>query len=228
MQCALEPGITTTKPPRLLDQVRARAHSLQRSSRTEEVYVEWIKRYIRFFDKRHPRDLGAGEIDQFLTHLAVEETFSTAKQLQARSALSFLYGEVLRVGVEPGNGDARATGAGHSPAALTREEVDDVLRHLRSPSHRLICRLIYGAGLTLVDVLQLRVDDIDLARAEIRVANGRGSKKTVAALSRTLVDSLEEHLAAVQALHRVDVAAGHGNVYLPLALARKHPGAARD
>ena len=228
MNGAREPGTIKSKPPRLLDQVRHRIRSYHRPSLTEEICVDWIKRYIRFFDKRHPRDLGANEIDRFLTHLALEEHIAAAELKQARLALSFLYEEVLQIELALRvGGSARTTGARRSPTALTRNEVDDVVRHLRSPSHRLICRMIHGAGLGLVDVLQVRIDDIDLARAEIVVVGARGKKK-VAALSRTLVASLEEHLAAVQALHRVDVAAGRGNAYLTLALARKHPHSARE
>ena len=214
--------------PRLLDQLRDRIRTLHYSIRTEEAYVDWAKRYIRFFDRRHPRELGAAELEQFLTHLAVERNVAASTQNQAKSALLFLYKEVLKIDLPWLDGVIQAKAPKHVPVILTPDEVDAVLRHLRSTSHRLIGGLLYGAGLRLLEALRLRVKDIDFARGEIVVRDGKGAKDHVTMLPQSINDALAEHLASVQALHRVDVAAGHGAVFLPFALARKYPGAPRE
>jgi integron integrase len=215
-------------PPRLLDQLRQRLRARHYSIRTEEAYVDWARRYIRHSNRRHPRELGAAEVEQFLTQLALERSVAASTQKQAKSALLFLYTEVLQIELPSLDGIAQAKNLRHPPVVLAPDEVDDVLRHLRSTSHRLIGRLLYGAGLRLLDALRLRVRDIDFARGEIIIRDGKGARDRVMMLPESQADALMRHVASVQVLHRVDLAAGHGSVYLPLALARKHPGAPRE
>ena len=217
-----------TSPPRLLSQVRDRIRVLHYSIRTEEAYVDWIKRYIRFFDKRHPRDLAAAHVEEFLTHLAVERNVSASTQNQAKSALLFLYKQVLQVELPWLEGVTQAKAPKRLPLVMTRDEVDRVLGHLRSHTSRLIGGLLYGSGLRLMEALRLRVKDVEFSRGEILVREGKGFKDRITMLPRSLEDALREHLVDVRDLHGSDLAAGYGEVYLPHALERKYPSAGRE
>ena len=219
----LESGLA----PRLLDQVRARIRFKHYSIRTEQAYVDWIKRFIRHFGKRHPKDMGAEEISAFLSHLAVAGQVSASTQNQAKSALLFLYREVLSLELPWLDKVESAKTPKRLPVVLTRDEVMAVLSSLEG-GHNLIARLLYGAGLRIMECLRLRVKDIDFARGEILVRDGKGAKDRVTMLPGSLVSALREHLVRVQELHRQDVEAGHGEVHLPFALDRKYPSAGRE
>jgi integron integrase len=218
-----------TRPagPRLLDQVRERLRVKHYSIRTEEQYVSWIRRYVLFHGKRHPREMGPREVEGFLTHLAVAGSVSASTQNQAKAALLFLYGEVL--GVELGwlEGVTTAKSARRLPVVLTEEEVRALLAQLKGV-HWLLASLLYGAGLRLMEALRLRVKDIDFARREIIVRDGKGGKDRVTVLPAKLVDPLRQQLAVARELHTADCLAGYGEVDLPFALARKYPRAARE
>jgi integron integrase len=212
---------------RLLDQVRGKIRLKHYSIRTEQAYVDWIKRFILHFDKRHPRDLGAAEVEAFLTHLAVAGKVAASTQNQAKSALLFLYKEVLGIELPWLDNVERAKAPKRLPVVLTRAEVQALLTRLEG-THWLMGSLLYGAGLRLMECLRLRVKDVEFARKEILVRDGKGFKDRVTTLPAALVAPLREHLERVRELHRQDLAAGYGAVFLPYALERKYPGAARD
>lgn len=213
--------------PRLLEQVRGVIRRKHYSIRTEQAYLDWIKRFIRHFDKRHPRDMGAAEVEAFLTHLAVAGRVAAATQNQAKAALLFLYREVLLVDlpwldkVEPAKAPRRL------PVVLTRDEVQAVLSRL-SGTHWLAAVLMYGAGLRIMECLRLRVKDVEFERGEILVRDGKGAKDRITMLPTLAQEPLREHLRRVRLLHQQDVAAGYGEVYLPHALDRKYPRAGRE
>jgi integron integrase len=213
--------------PKLLDQVRGKIRLKHYSIRTEQAYVDWIKRFILHNGKKHPNELGAEEVEAFLTHLAVEGRVAASTQNQAKSALLFLYREVLGDELPWLDNVEQAKAPKRLPVVLTREEVQKVLSHLEG-QHRLAAGLLYGAGLRILECLRLRVKDIDFARKEILVRDGKGFKDRVTMLPQSLVAALQQQLERVKALHEQDVAAGYGEVYLPYALDRKYPNAARE
>jgi integron integrase len=212
---------------RLLDQVRGKIRLKHYSIRTEQAYVDWIKRFILHFDKRHPRELGAADVEAFLTHLAVAGKVAASTQNQAKSALLFLYKEVLELELPWLDNVERAKTPKRLPVVLTRAEVQALLTRLEG-THWLMASMLYGAGLRLMECLRLRVQDVDFARKEILVRDGKGFKDRVTMLPAALATPLRTHLERVRELHRQDLAAGYGAVYLPYALERKYPGAARD
>lgn len=213
--------------PRLLDQVRARIRVKHYSIRTEQAYLDWIRRFIRHFGKRHPKDMGAEEIAAFLSHLAVAGRVSASTQNQAKSALLFLYKEVLAFELPWLNKVESAKAPKRLPVVLTRDEVMAVLSRLEG-GHSLIARLLYGTGLRIMECLRLRVKDIDFARNEILVRDGKGAKDRITMLPESLASVLQEHLVRVRELHRQDIEAGYGEVYLPYALDRKYPATGRE
>jgi integron integrase len=213
--------------PRLLEQVRGRIRFLHYSLRTEQAYLDWIKRFIRHFGKRHPRDMGATEVSEFLTHLAVAGRVAASTQNQAKSALLFLYREVLQVELPWLDDVESAKAPRRLPVVLTQGEVLALLARLEG-THALACRLMYGTGVRIMECLRLRVKDLDFGRNEILVRDGKGFKDRVTMLPASLAPALREHLARVAELHRQDLAAGHGEVWLPYALDRKYPAAGRE
>ncbi|MEK1904281.1 MAG: integron integrase [Pseudomonas sp.] len=213
--------------PKLLTQVRQQIRVRNYSIRTETVYAEWVKRYIRFHQYRHPLEMGAAEIEAFLTHLAVTRNVAASTQNQALAALLFLYKEVLKVELPWLDGVVRAKKPAHLPVVLTREEVARVLEQLVGVRW-MVATLLYGAGLRLLEALRLRVKDVDFARGEILVRDGKGQKDRVTMLPRRLVEPLREHLLKVEALHQRDLEEGFGRANLPFALARKYPNAAAE
>lgn len=213
--------------PRLLDQVRERIRVKHYSLRTEQAYVGWIKRYIFFHDKRHPRDMGKVEVEAFLGALAVERNVSAATQTQALSALLFLYREVLGVELPWLDDLVRAKKPRRLPSVLTRAEVSALLGAIDDPDVALPSRLLYGAGLRLLECLRLRVKDVDTSRREILVRDGKGQKDRVTMLPETLVPLMLAQMESVRQTHARDLADGHGEVWLPDALAVKYPGAAK-
>ncbi len=211
---------------KLLDRVRDAIRLKHYSIRTETAYVDWIRRYILFHDKRHPKDMGAPEVEAFLTHLAVHEHVAASTQNQAYSALLFLYREVLHQDLGPINA-LRAQKPKRLPIVLTKDEVQRVLSHL-SGTHQLMARLLYGSGLRLMECVRLRVKDLDFAQRAIIVRDGKGEKDRITILPESLIAPLQDHLQHVRRLHQEDLAQGYGAVYLPYALERKYPNASRE
>ena len=218
---------TSSAAPKLLDQVRERVRLKHYSIRTEQAYVEWIKRFILFHDKRHPAQMGAAEIEAFLTHLAVKNKVSASTQNQAKSAILFLYREVLDQKLPWLEKVTQAKTAKRLPVVLTVREVQAVLKGL-SGTHWLLASLLYGAGLRLMEAVRLRVKDVEFTRREIIVREGKGNKDRVTMLPESTIEPLKLHLAKVKLLHAQDVAAGAAGVYLPFALAKKYSRAGRE
>ena len=213
--------------PRLLERVAASVRARHYARRTELAYVGWIRRFILHHGKRHPSQLGAAEVTSFLTSLAIERHVSASTQNQALAAILFLYKEVLHVEL-PWLGDiVRAKRPDRLPVVLTRDEVAGLLRRLRGPT-RLIASLLYGAGLRLLECLQLRVKDVDFGRHELRVRDGKGRRDRVTVLPSGLARELSAHVEQVHRQHHEDLAAGAGYVALPDALRAKYPNAPRE
>lgn len=213
--------------PKLLVHVRQQIRLRNYSIRTEAVYAEWVKRYIRFHRYRHPAEMGAAEIEAFLSHLAVARNVSGSTQNQALAALLFLYKHVLDMQLPWLDDIVRAKKPKHLPVVLTRDEVVRVLAEL-SGVQWIVANLLYGSGLRLLEALRLRVKDVDFSRGEILVRDGKGQKDRVTMLPQRLVVPLQEHLQKVIVLHRTDLAEGFGLTNLPFALARKYPNAAAE
>lgn len=225
---AERPGSVEAKPPvLLLDRVRHRIRLKHYSLRTEQAYCDWIRRFVVFHGKRHPSGLGAGEVEAFLTSLAVEGRVAASTQNQAKSALLFLYKEVLGVELPWLDNVERARTPARLPVVLTRDEVSRVLARLHGV-HRLIGSLLYGTGLRILEAMRLRVKDVEFSRREILVRHGKGAKDRVTMLPARLVAPLRDQLAHARELHRVDLEDGCGAVWLPFALDRKYPGVARE
>jgi integron integrase len=219
--------IVSGQPPKLLDQVRDKIRLKHYSIRTEQAYTDWIKRYILHFGKRHPREMGAPEVEQFLTHLAVNGRVSASTQNQARCALLFLYKEVLAVELPWLDNVEQAKAPKRLPVVLNREEIQAILSRLNG-TNWLIASLLYGTGMRIMECLRLRVQGVDMKRKEILIRDGKGAKDRVTMLPVSLVQPLEAHLVKVREWHQSDLAAGYGSVYLPHALERKYPNAAKE
>jgi integron integrase len=213
---------------KLLDQVRHQARVKHLALATERSYVHWVERFIRFHEIRHPNTMGAHEIEQFLTHLAVQRHVSASTQNQALGALLFLYRDVLRHDV--GNLDAvRARRPVRVPMVLSTAEVRDLLKALAAlpttePYH-LMAQLMYGAGLRLMESCRLRLKDIDLARGQLTIRGGKGDKDRFVMLPAAARDALVQHIQWRRTLHTQDLERGFGRVEMPTALAAKYPNA---
>jgi len=214
-------------PHKLLEQVVDRLRVKHYSLRTEKTYVDWIKRFIWFHGKRHPNEMGAPEVEAFLSRLAVERSVSASTQNQAKSALLFLYKEVLGIQLPWLDNVTQAKVPKRLPTVLTREEVQSVLARLDGTVW-LIASLLYGSGMRIMECLRLRVKDVDFARHEILVREGKGFKDRVTMLPVSLVPPLKEHLVRVKVLHDEDLALGYGEVFMPMALDKKYPAAGKS
>jgi len=212
---------------RLLDQVHEKIRTLHYSRRTGRTYSHWIRQFILFHRKRHPKDMGAREIEQFLTYLATHRNVSPSTQNQAFSALLFLYKQVLRIELDNIRDVRRAKRTPNLPVVLSREETRAVLEHLHG-TQNLMARLMYGTGVRLLECLRLRVKDIDFHRRQVTVRKGKGGKDRQTVLPVGLMAPLQEHLIQVQVQHRKDIEKGAGFVEMPTALERKFPNAARS
>jgi integron integrase len=213
--------------PKLLDRLSEALRSRHYSRRTEQSYCQWVKRFIFFHNKRHPAEMAEPEINAYLTHLAVKEKVSASTQNQALSALLFLYRHVLDREIGDLGEVIRARKPRHLPAVMTREEVKGVLGHLKGDKW-LMGSLMYGAGLRLMECLRLRVQDVDFARNEILVRDGKGAKDRITMLPQSLAVPLRDHLQKVKTIHEKDLGAGWGHVQMPYALDRKYPNAPKD
>jgi integron integrase len=213
--------------PKLLDQVRYAIRTKHYSIRTEEAYVQWIRRFILFHNKRHPKDMGAEEVGQFLSDLAVTRHVAASTQNQALSAILFLYQEVLRQEIGWLDQVVRAKKPRKLPVVLTQDEVKSVWHGL-SGTAWLMASLLYGSGLRLMECLRLRVKDVDFAYNQISVRDGKGDKDRVTVLPLNVKVPLQRHLQNVARLHARDLEEGFGRVYMPYALERKYSNANRE
>jgi integron integrase len=213
--------------PRLLDEVRAVARMRHLSIRTEQAYVQWIRRFILFHQKRHPREMAEDEIREFISNLAIEAGITASTQTVALSALLFLYRDVLKQKLPYVSNIERARKPKRMPVVFTREEVKRIFANLEG-THWLIAGLLYGSGLRLMESLRLRIKDLDFTYAQITVRDGKGEKDRVSMLPSRLKEPLMRHLQKVKLLHEEDLAIGYGEVFLPYALARKYPNAPKQ
>ena len=210
--------------PRLLDRMRDEIRVRHYSIRTEGVYLDWVRRFILFHGKRHPRELGAPEVAAFLTDLAVQRNVAPSTQAQAKSAILFLYRTVLNVQLPWLDEVISAKNPRRLPVVLTQQEVRSLLDQM-SGSVGLVASLLYGTGMRLIEGLRLRIKDVEFVRREVLVRNGKGGKDRVTVLPENLVLPLQQQLAKSHALHLRDLEQGFGTVWLPDALAQKYPNA---
>ena len=212
---------------RVLAELERLIQTLHYSRRTGEAYAYWVGRFLSHYGGRDPAEMGPDEIRCFLSHLAVTERVSAATQNQALCALLFLYRRVLGRDLERIQGIERAKAPRRLPLVLTRREVRSTLQAM-SGTPQLVCWLLYGAGLRLLEGLSLRVRDIDFERNELTIRNGKGAKDRVTMLPEALKERLLRHLEQVSRMHQLDLAGGQGRAPMPTALATKYPNAARE
>ena len=214
-----------TKQPTLLEVVQQKIRVKHYSIRTETQYLQWVKRFILFHHKRHPREMGGKEVEAFLSHLATHGNVSSSTQNQALSALLFLYREVLGQ-VLPWMDDViRAKKPQRLPVVLSKQEVAKILDHMQG-TYGLTARLLYGTGMRIMECCRLRVQDIDFDRGELLIRDGKGAKDRVTMLPKSLIEPLKAHLIWRKTVFDGDAAKGKAEVYLPDALERKYPSAA--
>lgn len=213
--------------PRLLERVRQATRRRHYSYRTEQAYVGWVRRFVLFHRKRHPKEMGAAEVAEFVTHLAVEGQVASSTHSQALSALLFLYRDVLGRELPDLSGLVRPRRPARLPVVFSREEAAAVLARVEGV-HGLMARLLYGAGLRLMECARLRVKDFDFAAGELRVSDGKGRRDRMTVLPQSLETAMGEQLGRTRALHERDLREGYGAVCLPDALARKYVSASRE
>lgn len=211
----------------LLDQVRDVIRKKHYSIRTEHAYVEWVKRFVIYHNKRHPQYMGEKEISQYISHLATEQKVAASTQNQALNAIVFLYKHVLEIGLGDFGHLERAKRPERLPTVMTKTEVSRVLAAIPS-TYGLMAKLIYGCGLRLMGCVRLRVKDIEFERNHVIVHDGKGMKDRSTPLPEQLKPFLLEHLARIKILHEQDLRNGLGEVYLPFARERKYPNAAKE
>ena len=215
------------KGKKLLEQVRDVIRVKHYSLRTEKTYIDWIRRYILFHNKRHPEDMGAAEIQAFITHLATERTVSASTQNQALSAVMFLYRHVLQKEIDLPPELIRAQKSKTLPVVLTHQEAMSVIGKMTGVP-QLMAKILYGSGLRLAECLRLCVKDIDFGNHQIIVRDGKGGDDRSTILPESLIRELEIHLKTVKAIHQKDLKDGFGETSLPYALAKKYPSAAKE
>ncbi|HKY99581.1 MAG TPA: integron integrase [Rhabdochlamydiaceae bacterium] len=218
---------SSPKGKKLLEQVSDAIRIKHYSSRTEKTYVDWIKRYVLFHNKRHPKDMGVQEVQTFINYLAIERHLSASTQNQALSAVMFLYRYVLQKDLDLPSDLFRAEKSENLPVVLTHQEAISVINKMTGVS-QLMTKILYGSGLRLMECLRLRVKDIDFGNRQIIVRDGKGEKDRATMLPDVLTPDLQTHLKTVSAIHQQDIKEGYGEVYLPYALARKYPNAPKE
>jgi len=213
----------------ILDEVRRIIRLKRYSISTERSYCDWIRRYAKYHNLNTKSDFddGAKKVEQFLTHLALEENVASSTQNQAMIALVFLYKQVLKKPLEGEINAIRAVRKVNVPTVLTRKEVSQMIAHIDG-TPQLIVKLLYGSGLRAMEAVRLRVKDIDYDMKQLTVRSGKGSKDRYTTFPASIVPLLENHIVKVKALHEYDLANGNGEVYLPYALSRKYPNAAKE
>lgn len=218
---------TGSGKPRLLELLRREIRVRHYSGRTEEVYVEWVRRFILFHGKRHPEQLGAPEVTQFLDHLAVEREVAASTQAQAKSAILFLYRAVLQIELPWLDEIVAVQNPRRLPVVLTSSEVRRLLNHM-SGTMGLVASVLYGSGMRLMEALALRVKDVEFERREIVVRGGKGDKDRVTILPESLILPLQQQLSMARALHQQDLGNGFGRVRLPESSSARHATAAKE
>lgn len=213
---------------KLMDQVREVLRYSHYKYRTEQTYCDWITRYIKFHGcQKHPRDMGKCEIEAFLSHLAVELKVSASTQRQALNAIVFLYTKVLDLAVAQDIGYARAKIQRRPPVVLTKSEVQQVFAQMQG-DHLLMSKMLYGCGLRLMECIRLRIQDLDFGQSLVYIRDGKGGKDRVVVFPKSVRDELLARVDRVKKIHDEDVSQGFGHVYIPEALSRKYPNAARE
>jgi integron integrase len=215
------------KPKKLLEQVRDAVRLKNYSIRTEDTYVDWIERFVRFHKLRHPSEMNVPEIEAFLAWLAVEQNVAPSTQNQALSALLFLYRNVLKIELSGAVDAVRAQKDKRLPVVLTKNEVQQVLGRMNGV-HQLMAQLLYGTGMRLMECLRLRVKDVEFTQHQIHLRDTKGNEDRITMLPQRLIAPLQQHLQSVRNLHQTDAKDGFGQVYLPYALERKYPNAAKE
>jgi len=223
----LQPVNTGQSKPKLLDEVRKTLRTAHYSKSTEESYTSWIKQFIIFNNKRHPLELGADEIKNFISYLANEKQVASSTQNQALNAILYLYKNVLKKEIKFVDGLSYVKRIKHLPTVFSREEAQIILNQLDGVIH-LFVRLLYGAGLRLSEGLRLRVKDFDFDGKQITVRDGKGEKDRITILPEKLVEPLRDHIRKVKNLHLQDLKGGLGATLLPYALERKYPNASKE
>ncbi len=219
--------MTENQKPKILDQVRSKIRMKGYSIRTEKAYVDWNKRFILFNNKKHPGNMGAPEVERFLSHLAMNRRVAASTQNQALSAILFLYREVLHMDLPWLQNVVRSKRPEKLPVVLTKEEVKKLLSFLEGIPW-VMAILLYGAGFRLMECLRLRVKDLDFEYKQIIVREGKGQKDRVTMFPNAVIHHLEKHLRKVRTIHEQDLVEGYGEVYLPYALERKYPNANKE
>lgn len=217
----------TPAKPKLLDQVRIHLRSLHYSKRTEESYINWIKRFILFHNKTHPEKLGKDEIRKFLNHLAVDRNVSASTQNQALQGILFLYKEIIHKDIGWVDDIQRPTKPKHIPVVFTKAEAHSIIQNMEGLP-KLIAGLLYGSGLRLSEALRLRVKDIDFEYKQIIVRDGKGEQDRVTLLPQSLIPQLKEQIEYRRSVHNSDIKKGFGDTALPYALALKYPNASKE
>ncbi|OGP32616.1 MAG: integrase [Deltaproteobacteria bacterium GWC2_42_11] len=223
----MDPALQVNLSPIVLDKVREAIQSRHYSRRTEQTYVNWVKRFIHFHSNQNLLEMGEKEINAFLSHMAINEHVSASTQTQALCAIVFLYRHVLNKDIGLLEGLIRAKKPKRLPVVLTKQEAKAVIGLLEGDKW-LMGMLLYGAGLRLMECLRLRVQDIDFSRNEIMVRDGKGAKDRITMLPELIKKPLQDHLRDVKAIHEKDLAEGWGRVLMPDALDRKYPNAPTD
>lgn len=218
-------GSFTPKPARLMDQVREVLRYHHYALRTEQAYVSWILRYIRFNSKQHPKAMGKVEIERFLSHLALNRDVAASTQNQALNAIVFLYEEVLHKPID-GISPVRSNKSKNVPTVMSPNEVKMILSAIQPP-HKLMAQFMYVAGLRLMEVIRARIHDFDFDNEKFLVRDGKGGKNRTTCFPEKLHPAFHTHFDRVKGVHQKDLEQGFGSVYLPHALARKYPGAAK-
>ena len=226
----MQTNTTPTQPKKLLDQVRDKIRFKHYSLSTENTYLSWIKQFILYHGKRHPVDMGAAEVEAFLTYLATQRQVSSSTQNQALSAILFLYREVLAITLPWLDNFERSKKPRRLPVVLTVPEVQALLRETAfAPAPiNLIIKLLYGTGMRLMEAVRLRVKDVELARKEIIIRDGKGGKDRVTMLPDSLLEAIRAQLVLRRAWHEQDMALNKVDVWLPDALAVKYPNASKE
>ncbi len=212
---------------KLLDQVRNSLITKHYSIRTEEAYLYWIKNFIIFHHKKHPRELNEFHISEYLTFLAVQKKVSASTQNQAMSAILYLYREVLALQLPDLPGIKSAKKPSKLPLVFSQEEIKKIFLFI-DEKYRLMAALLYGSGLRLMECIRLRVKDVDFSYKQIIVRDGKGSKDRITPLPLNLIKPLKQHLEKVKNIHQNDLNEGYGAVYLPYALQRKYINANKE
>lgn len=220
-------SVAVAPAPKLLVRLRDHLRTRHYSIRTEVTYIDWARRFILFHDKRHPQHMGAGEVEAFLTHLAVDRHVSASTQNQAKAAILYLYKQVLGIELPWLDEVVQAKTPRRLPVVLTPTEVRSLLLHMQGTTG-LIAQLLYGTGMRLLESLRLRVKDVEFARREIIIREGKGNKDRVTVLPENLMLPLQRQLQKTRAVHDKDLEAGFGRVHLPHALSVKYPHADRS